>query len=80
MRRRAGGALKKLLAELNAGHIYLSYNSEGILSKADILELLAVYGTPKIWEIPYPVFGKGAGVSRKRKLTEYLFYIEKHRE
>jgi len=28
-----------------------------------------------VTEIPYPVFGNGAGVSLRRSVTEYLFHL-----
>jgi adenine-specific DNA-methyltransferase len=77
MRKKAGPALALLIDRLKAEHVYLSYNSEGILSKTDITSLLDSFGKVKLWEIPYPVFGKGAGVARKRLVTEYLFYLRK---
>jgi adenine-specific DNA-methyltransferase len=78
-RRTAGPALAKLVGLLRAERVYLSYNSEGILAKDQIVSILAEHGAVKVWEIPYPVFGKGAGVSRKRTVTEYLFYVRKRK-
>ncbi|HEQ71867.1 MAG TPA: hypothetical protein ENN69_05205 [Spirochaetia bacterium] len=76
-RRYAKTAVAELLAEIQAEHVWLSYNSEGILSRTELIDLLSVHGKPEILEFPYPVFGKGAGVSRKRQVTEYLLYVKK---
>lgn len=76
-RRQAKNALRALLCQTRIPHVYLSYNSEGILAKEEIISLLAEFGKPDLFEIPYPVFGKGAGVSRKRLVTEYLFHVKK---
>ncbi len=76
-KRKAGPALAELVSRLKAEHVYLSYNSEGILSREEIESILSPYGPIVVWELPYPVFGKGAGVSRKRTVIEYLFYFRK---
>jgi adenine-specific DNA-methyltransferase len=76
-KRKAKEALSRLLDYLRARHIYLSYNSEGILSIEDIQSIIEPFGLKNRWDIPYPVFGKGAGVSKKRLITEYLFHFSK---
>lgn len=76
-KRKAGPALADLIARLEADHVYVSYNSEGILTREEIESILSPYGHHVVWELPYPVFGKGAGVSRKRTVIEYLFYFRK---
>jgi adenine-specific DNA methylase len=54
--------------------VFLSYSSEGILARDEILSILSARGRTSEMEIPYPVFGNGAGVSRRRVVTEYLFH------
>lgn len=76
-RRQVKKAFRELLNRVQAKHIFLSYNSEGILLKDEIINLLAPYGPVTYWRIPYSVFGKGAGVSKKRQVLEYLFYVHK---
>ena len=75
-RRTAAAALKRLLDGLRVRHVYLSYNSEGILSKEDIEEAIGKDRLRTRWDFPYPVFGRGAGVSRRRTVIEYLFYLQ----
>jgi adenine-specific DNA-methyltransferase len=74
-RARAAGALRALIGGVRAPHVFLSYSSEGILSREEITAILAGRGTTTLLEIPYPVFGNGAGVSRRRSVSEYLFHL-----
>jgi adenine-specific DNA-methyltransferase len=74
-RAHAADALRRLVEGTRAGHIFLSYSSEGILSRDEILSILSVAGQASAWEIPYPVFGNGAGVSVRRNVIEYLFHV-----
>ena len=70
-------ALQKLVQDTPARHVFLSYSSEGILSRETIRAILELQGTVREWEFPYPVFGNGAGVSARRSLTELLFHLRK---
>jgi adenine-specific DNA-methyltransferase len=76
-RAEAQGALRTLVERTAAPHLFLSYSSEGILSREAILEVLRERGKVKAWELSYPVFGNGAGVSVKRSLTELLFHLQR---
>jgi len=71
----AAEALRALVAGARAPHVFLSYSSEGILARDEILGILSARGTAEVIEIPYPVFGNGAGVSRRRIVSEYLFHL-----
>jgi adenine-specific DNA-methyltransferase len=75
MRSRAAGALEELVARVRSRHLFLSYGSEGILDRARIEAILASAGPVEVHELAYPVFGNGAGVSRKRRVTELLFHV-----
>jgi adenine-specific DNA-methyltransferase len=74
-RTQAADALRRLVAGTRARHVFLSYSSEGILPREEILSILSVAGEASVLEIPYPVFGNGAGVSVRRNVTEYLFHV-----
>jgi adenine-specific DNA-methyltransferase len=74
-RAHAAEALRQLVAGTRAAHIFLSYSSEGILSREEIHDLLSTRGETRVMEIPYPVFGNGAGVSVRRSVIEYLFHV-----
>jgi adenine-specific DNA-methyltransferase len=73
-RRGAAGALASTLARLRARHLFVSYSSEGILSRDELAGLLSAHGEVTVHEEAYPVFGNGAGVSRRRQVTELLFH------
>ncbi len=74
---RAGPALRALIERADADHVFLSYSSEGILERREIMDILSRFGKVCVSEYPYPVFGNGAGVSRRRKVTEYLFHVKR---
>ncbi len=76
-RREVRPAFQRLLRRTRARHVFLSYNSEGLLSRQELADLLGAFGRVACFDFSYPVFGRGAGVSRKRSVTEYLFYLEK---
>jgi adenine-specific DNA-methyltransferase len=73
-RRGAAGALAAVVARVRARHLFVSYSSEGILSREAIAAILSAQGAVAVHEEPYPVFGNGAGVSRRRDVTELLFH------
>jgi adenine-specific DNA-methyltransferase len=73
-RQEAGQALAELITAAPCGHIFLSYNSEGIIPDAEIMAILQDKGRVEIFEREYAVFGNGAGSARRRLLKERLFY------
>jgi adenine-specific DNA-methyltransferase len=75
-RGKAALAMGRLIPLIRAPHIFLSYSSEGILDAEQIVAILSTRGKVESLEIPYPVFGNGAGVSTRRTVTEYLFHLQ----
>ncbi len=71
----AAGAMQELIHKARARHIFVSYSSEGILSREQILSTLSDRGEASVMEVPYPVFGNGAGVASRRMVVEYLFHV-----
>jgi adenine-specific DNA-methyltransferase len=71
----ASAALRRLVAGVRARHVFLSYSSEGILGVEEIMTTLRTRGITSCMEIPYPVFGNGAGVAARRTVTEFLFHV-----
>ena len=70
---------EKLLSRASFKYIILSYNSEGLMDKSLIEELMKKYGkeeTFKLVEIPYRRF-RSRSANAKHGVTEYLFFIEK---
>ncbi|HQD39956.1 MAG TPA: DNA adenine methylase [Bacillota bacterium] len=72
-RRHAAEAFRELVERARCRYLFLSYNSEGIISDEEILAVLRKKGKVAVREEPYPVFGRGAGRAKARKLTERLF-------
>jgi adenine-specific DNA-methyltransferase len=72
----AAEALERLVRGTRARHIFLSYSSEGILTQQEIVGILSSRGRTTTVQVPYPVFGNGAGVSARRSVLEHLFHVQ----
>ena len=68
-------ALSELVSRCRAKRIYLSYSSEGLVPPDELWALLRERGAVARWAFDHPVFGHGAGVARKRRVTEYLYEL-----
>ena len=78
---KALGALDHMVSATRARYAFLSYNSEGLMAKDDILALLRGYGRVRLKSKKYQRY-KADSDSAKRKykadsVTEYLFCLEK---
>ena len=72
-------AFAALIAQASAKHIIVSYNSEGIMSSTEILEVLSQKGEmPKLIPIDYRRFkSNSTGVQKNNNLVqEYIFYVQ----
>ncbi|MCW6676401.1 Dam family site-specific DNA-(adenine-N6)-methyltransferase [Aerococcaceae bacterium NML180378] len=72
-------AMSDLLGNIDARHIILSYNTEGIISESDLTLLLkehAYNGQVDIKRIPYRKY-QSKQKSRNKELYELLFYIQR---
>ena len=72
-------AFAALIARARSQHIIVSYNSEGIMSVAEIIEVLGQKGeTPKLIPIDYRRFKSNSNGAHKNKqgVQEYLFYVQ----
>ena len=69
-------AFEKLFKELKTKFIFLSYNSESLVSKEKMLELMGKYGTPTVIEKEYKRF-KSFEYNKDILINEYLFCLEK---
>lgn len=79
MKRKALAAMEDLISSVNAKHIIISYNDEGIIDFEDMKDTLmenAYDGNVDIVTIPYKKY-QSKIPSNKEKLNEYLFYINK---
>jgi adenine-specific DNA-methyltransferase len=70
----AAQALAELVEAAGCEHLFLSYNSEGIIPDESIAAILGRKGRWEVFEREYAVFGNGAGRSRRRTLRERVFY------
>ncbi len=73
-RQEASRALAELVEAAGSRHIFLSYNSEGIIPDREIQAILARKGGCEVFEREYAVFGNGAGSARRRPVRERIFY------
>ncbi|MCH2663210.1 DNA adenine methylase [bacterium] len=80
---RALGALEDMVQRTRAQYVFLSYNSEGLMAKRDILDVMRAYGTADVRSKRYPRFRADVdSPNRKYKansVTEYLFRLKKLR-
>lgn len=83
-RRHAREALREIINDVRARHIFLSYNDEGIISHAELDEIFRAVPSLRyhIFTKPHPRFR--ADIDRENRkyapraqVTEYLFYVEK---
>jgi len=70
------GAFEKLFRELKAKWIFLSYNSESLVSKEKMIELMQKFGTASVVERDYKRF-KSFEYNEDKKIKEYLFCLER---
>lgn len=69
-------AFDHLVGGLRAEWVFLSYNSESIVSKEKMLEILGKYGTVTVIERPYKRF-KSFKYNKDLDIEEYLFCLRK---
>jgi adenine-specific DNA-methyltransferase len=71
----AVSALSLLVEQLDARHIFLSYNSEGLVSHEQILEIISTRGEPITHEIGYRRYLSNRGGTRERIVKERIYYV-----
>lgn len=70
--------LRRLLKDLNAKYILLSYNNEGFLNYQDLNEVCSSVGEIQVFEKDYSAFKGSRNLnSRNLYVTEFLFKIKK---
>ena len=67
---------KKLISGLKTEWVFLSYNSESLISKDDMVALLKEYGDVTVIEREYKRF-KSFEYNEDKKIMEYLFCLKK---
>jgi adenine-specific DNA-methyltransferase len=69
-------AFEKLFRDLKSKWIVLSYNSESIVSKEKMIELMSRYGSVSVIEREYKRF-KSFEYNKNVPVLEYLFFLKK---
>ena len=74
----AAAALERLICDLEAEYMIISYNSEGFISYDEMSRMLEKYGEVKVRSIQYNAF-RGSRNLRQRDIhvDEYLFILHK---
>lgn len=68
-------AFRELVANCHAHYVFISYNSESLLSRAKMVEILEHFGTVTVEEKDYKKFKSSAAVENA-EVTEFLFCLE----
>jgi adenine-specific DNA-methyltransferase len=74
-RRKAPGALERLVRRTRARHLFLSYNSDGQIADEAIRDILTSRGKLQVWELPYQRYRSSSGVHRGPVVTERLYHL-----
>jgi len=69
-------SLETLFRELKAEWIVMSYNSESLVAKDTVLEIMKKYGTASVVEREYKRF-KSFEYNEDKEIKEYLFFLQK---
>lgn len=73
----AYAAMEQLIRTARTQHILVSYNDEGVMSLAEIQELLSLRGQPQLFQTKYNRFKADNGREYKRNATvEYVHYVK----
>ena len=78
-KRSVASAFEEIITKAKFQHIFISYSSEGLMSREDLLELLQRYSTDGkvgIKEIPYRRY-KHTKTDKPSNLFEYIFHMRK---
>ena len=70
--------MEKIISELQAKFVIVSYNSEGFITFNQMSQMLKKYGKLKTVEITYNTFRGSRNLqNRDIHVSEYLFVLEK---
>ena len=71
----AANALRDLICSADCEHMFLSYNNEGLVSHAEIMEILSLRGNPICYETGYRRYRSNNGPAKRETLRERLYYV-----
>lgn len=70
--------LEKVVSNMKAKFILISYNNEGFITFEEMIAMLEKYGNVSVSSTEYPTFRGSRNLSeRAQKTTEYIFLLEK---
>jgi adenine-specific DNA-methyltransferase len=72
------GAFEKLFTSLNTRWIFMSYSSEGLAKKDDLVELMQKFGTVRVYERDYKRFKSFEYNDGDATVKEYLFCLQRN--
>jgi adenine-specific DNA-methyltransferase len=75
-KRKAEDAFNSLFGNIDSKWIFLSYNSESLLSKDKMLEIMRKHGEPSVIETDYKRF-KSFDYNSDKPIKEFLFSLQK---
>lgn len=77
-RKQVADVFSKLICNVRAKFILISFNSEGFISKNEMIQLLEKYGKVQVLESEYNTFRGSRNLNnREIHVKEYLFLLEK---
>lgn len=74
---KALSALMDLLNNSNSKHIFLSYNSEGLISHEEILKNISYFGKTDFIEFKHQRYKSNNGGSGETRIIERIYYVAK---
>ncbi|CAN7533319.1 DNA adenine methylase [Rossellomorea sp. LjRoot5] len=72
---KAAKALNEVISRLNSKHIFLSYNTDGILKHEEIIKILSVKGETDYIDVSFQRYKSNGGGSGEIKVKERLYYV-----
>lgn len=71
-------ALIELMERAQSKHIFLSYNTEGLISHEEICETLSDFGNLSVEEVPYRRYKSNNGGIQASKVKERIYCVNKN--
>jgi adenine-specific DNA-methyltransferase len=77
-REHADKALEELACRIKPCHLFLSYNSEGLIPHDAIMRILGRFGSAKYWCYPYRRYRSNGNGRIHNTVEERLYHVEVH--
>jgi len=74
---RASKAFEELIRSSNFKHVFLSYNTEGLLKTGTLKDILSRYGDIQIYSYQHRRYRSNSNGTNHNKVREILFYVRK---